>query len=101
MQLYWVRVGRVFWLDHASRCSDREVLWKSPGGSRFVELEGREIANLLSDADYWSSEWVEMGREGFGLGSSARATATAIRKQFDAATLEQFAVEWREIEGGK
>ena len=96
---YSVRVPRVFYGDHEGRCITREVVARSTSKGLTIELEGHEVANLLSDADYWATEWPELGQvEGFGLGSSARATAAAIRKQFDAATLEGFRIEWREIE---
>ena len=96
---YSVRVPRVFFEDHSSRCISRSVETRSTSKGLTVELEGREVADLLSDAEYWATEWPELGQvEGFGLGSSARATVKAIRKQFDAATLEQFSREWIEFE---
>lgn len=102
MARYWVQVTYSFWADHASRCMTRDyATFKYHGMIKQVELEGFEIANLLSDADYYASEWREMGRECIGLGRSARVQAERIRKQFRAYELEDFAVEWREIEGGK
>jgi hypothetical protein len=94
---YSVKVPRVFFVDHLSRCLSRDVVTRSTSRGVVVDLEGREVADLLSDADYWSTEWVDWDSPAaFGFGSSARATANAIRKQFDAATLEQFRNEWRE-----
>jgi hypothetical protein len=75
------------------------VVRRASGKGLLVDLEGREVADLLSDADYWSTEWVEYDSpSALGLGSSARATVKAIRKQFDAGTLEQFNREWTEFD---
>lgn len=101
MARYWVRVSKTFWLDHASRCVTREVEIKSIEGVRYVELEGFEVANLLSDADHWRTEWRAAGREWIGLGQAARFTCRIIRGQFDPEDLEQFRNEWIELEGGK
>lgn len=96
---YSVKVPRVFFGDHCSRCLSRDVVTRSTSKGLTVELEGREVADLLSDADYWSTEWVDYDSpSALGLGSSARATVNAIRKQFDAATLERFSQEWASFE---
>ena len=98
---YSVKVPRVFFEDHSSRCIGRDVVSRSTSRGIVVELEGREVADLLSDADYWSTEWVDYDSpSALGLGSSARATVKAIRKQFDEVTLEQFDVEWRSFDKG-
>ena len=98
---YSVKVPRVFFEDHSSRCIGRDVVSRSTSRGIVVELEGREVADLLSDADYWSTEWVDYDSpSALGLGSSARATVKAIRKQFDEVTLEQFCQEWRAFDKG-
>ena len=95
---YSVKVPRVFFEDHSSRCLSRSVETRSTSRG-VVDLEGREVADLLSDADYWSTEWVGYDSpSALGLGSSARATVKAIRRQFDAETLEQFNREWTEFD---
>jgi len=99
--LYSVKLPRAFFADHASRCITRDVVTRSTSKGIIVDLEAREVANLLNDADHWSTEWRELGQaEGFGLGSSARATAAAIRRQFDAETREEFRQEWHKFEKG-
>jgi hypothetical protein len=96
---YSVKVPRVFFEDHSSRCLSRSVETRSTSRGVVVDLEGREVADLLSDADYWSTEWVGYDSpSALGLGSSARATVKAIRRQFDAETLEQFNREWTEFD---
>ena len=96
--MYWVRQSRTFWRDHSSRCVSRSVAEKSSAGLLYVELEGFEVANLLSDADHWRTEWRAAGKEWIGLGQAARFTCRTIRGQFDPEELEGFAAEWREIE---
>jgi hypothetical protein len=92
---YAVKLPRVFFFDHESRCIGRDVETRSTSKGITAELEGREVADLLSDAEYWSTEWTEYDSpSALGLGSSARATAAAIRRQFDADTLAAFYVEW-------
>ena len=96
---YSVKVPRVFFEDHSSRCLSRSVETRSTSRGVVVDLEGREVADLLSDADYWSTEWIDYDSpSALGLGSSARATVKAIRRQFDAETLEQFNREWTEFD---
>jgi hypothetical protein len=93
--MHSVKVPRVFFFDHSSRCIGGDVVTRASGKGLLVELEGRQIADLLNDAEYWSTEWVEYDSPAaLGLGSSARATVKAIRRQFDAVTLDAFHVEW-------
>jgi hypothetical protein len=88
----------VFFVDHLSRCITRDVETRSTSKGITADLEGFEVAELLSDAGYWSTEWVQCGDPSLvGFGSSARATLTAIRRQFDASQLEQFHEEWRAV----
>ena len=99
--MYSLTVPRVFFFDHLSRCTTRDVVARSTSRGVVVELEGFEVVDLLSDADYWSTEWVGYDSpSALGLWSSARATVKAIRRQFDAETLEQFRNEWRAFEKG-
>jgi hypothetical protein len=49
-----------------------------------VRLHVEDALELISDADYYSTEWVHMGGVGSdfaGLGSSARATKAAVHRQ--------------------
>lgn len=70
-----------FYEDHAGRCD-----FGCPYPSRFtgrieVELTPEQVEDLYSDADYYSTDWIFMGREYVGLGRSAKATVEALRRQ--------------------
>lgn len=89
---YTISIPPVFWADHAYRCVERDVpTTKGKGGRIIVELTGDEIADLHSDADYYSYS-DDLDPECMGLVRSARATRKAIEEQVDIKPLRR---QWR------
>ena len=84
---YTISVPPVFWADHAARCVERDVqIAKGKSGRIVIELTGDEIADLHSDADYYSCP-DGLDPDCMGLVRSARATLKAIEQQVDIAPL--------------
>jgi len=82
-----VTIGYTFFDDH----ENRGLVTKSGDATEYilsrntkrntitVSLSRLDMEELLDDAEHYSTEWVYMGREFLGLGSSARATAKKVR----------------------
>jgi hypothetical protein len=76
-------VPRTFWDDHAERCDlwdleACEISYSSTGV--VVKLTAEQIRDLATDASYYVECGPDMGREYFGLISSARATLKRLAK---------------------
>ena len=76
-----VKVPKVFYIDHRERDLDAGTVIHETARHFTVEADLADLAEMLSDAEHYA--WLgtaELGQESFGLVSSARATAKAIRK---------------------
>jgi hypothetical protein len=79
-----LELPKAFYADHVSR--------DLPGGEEVsqtarkvtVLMSAEEVAELLSDAEHYTTEARHMGPEYFGLGRSAAATVRAINEQITA-----------------
>ena len=82
-----VTVPFTFWDDHLQReCVDDHYEAVRKGNRITVTLSDRDLADLLSDADYYADD-----PEFDALGKSARRTKNALIKQIG---LESLAVIW-------
>jgi len=78
-----IKVPARFYQDHTDRSNTPELLVdaviKDSGSYLFVELNDDQIANLLSDAEYYADgvDYPELR----GLQKSAKATVKAINTQ--------------------
>ncbi len=90
MTNYHLRLPGIFWRDHFDRCSDhpgkRTIIidkgWRAPT-QVIVELDDEALADLRSDADYYS-DGVDFAGERTAYQSlirSAKATLQAINRQ--------------------
>jgi hypothetical protein len=84
---FTLKVPTRFLDDHASRgCviysgeKDAYVIQKTKT-FYVVRLNEADAIDLLSDADYYSTEWSQMDRSFFGLGMSAKATKKSVYQQ--------------------
>lgn len=83
---YTFKIGQKFLDDHLHRALAEQSggydCIKSKTKTHYViELTLEDALDLVSDSDYYSTEWVEMGRDFFGLGMSAIATRKTMAKQ--------------------
>jgi len=77
-----IKIPSTFYFDHVNRdLSKGTVLKEYANGKVIVEMNDEEIADLLSDAEYYS-EGVDYA-EIKGLQSSAKATVRAINDQVE------------------
>lgn len=83
-----LRLPRTFYDDHVARDLPGGIVHNATKSHVHVTLDPLELAELLSDARHYASEWKFMGREFAGLGASARATVRVIEAEL-AATLEE------------
>ena len=95
---YRIDVPSNFWDDHADRCDSQAVVVKKLAKTIRLDITGAEIADLLSDADYYADFHGDDRQEHFGIVNSAQATGRHVRKQFTADQLAAFSVEFREQE---
>lgn len=70
-----------FYFDHADRDLPAGEVVKVTKRGVIVNLDHEAYQDLLSDANYYVEVGPDMGREYFGLVSSARATVRALLKQ--------------------
>ena len=84
---YELKIPQRFFDDHASRgCviysgeKDCYLIQKSKT-FYLVHLTEEDAIDLLSDADYYSTEWTQMDKSFFGVGMSAKATKKIVYEQ--------------------
>jgi len=76
-----VTIPARFWDDHRARDCNRAGIEVGRTTSRVtITLDEHGIAELVSDAQYYATEWRYMGRQFIGLGRSAAATLAALDK---------------------
>jgi hypothetical protein len=87
-----------FWDDHADRCGfeGRELQRLRQGSMVRLDISGDSIADLYSDADYYSSFTGDDYVDNRGIVQSARATLRHLRKRFSDRDLQAFTEMWRE-----
>jgi hypothetical protein len=82
--LYEIVVPRTFWQDHMQRCDDlgdlEENTISCTARGALVHVTMDQIRDLATDASYYVECGDDMGREYFGLISSARATLKRLAK---------------------
>jgi hypothetical protein len=84
---YKLKIAKRFFDDHASRgCviysgEKDEYLVEKSKTFYLVCLDEADAIDLLSDADYYSTEWRQMDKSFFGLGMSAKATKKVVYEQ--------------------
>lgn len=79
---YTITMGPAFYEDHISRECIEGRLIKQTKKAVTVEFDACGIADLLSDARYYSDCVSEMGPEMLGVQTSARAVVKKIRAQW-------------------
>lgn len=77
-----VKIPRRFYDDHTERELPAPGILKSTRTHYWIDALSPDLAELLEDAEFYSSDAIDAAAfpELFGLKSSARATAAAIRK---------------------
>jgi hypothetical protein len=88
---YTLKVSKTFFDDHQDRGlitssgegqkESAEYVIRSTKTHRLVCLSESDAIELLSDAEYYSTEWRYMGPEYFGLGRSAVSTMKTVATQ--------------------
>ena len=78
-----IRIPTRFFDDHQERELPTPEIYKSTARHYWISADDPEIPELLSDCDYYDSCQSGMDDYFFGLISSARATARAIRKAIE------------------
>ena len=77
-----IKIPSTFYFDHVNRDLSKGIIIKEyASGKVLVEMNDEEIADLLSDAEYYA-EGVDY-QELKGLQSSAKATVRAINDQVE------------------
>ena len=75
-----IRIPKKFWHDHDNRDLDTPVVLRETKAHFFIAGDDPANSELLSDAEFYAAPWGPDDFEGaFGLKSSARATARALR----------------------
>ena len=84
---FTLNIPKRFFEDHEDRglmftSGERSAYILKETKTQFVVLLSEGDANeLLNDADHYSTEWVYMGQDFFGLGMSAKATKKTVYNQ--------------------
>ena len=84
---FTLNIPKRFFEDHAERdlvnsSGERSAYILKETKTRYVVwLSEADAEELLSDADHYSTEWVYMDRDFFGLGMSAKATKKTVYEQ--------------------
>jgi len=87
IETFTLNIPKRFFEDHEARdlvneSGERETYIIKETKKRFiVQLSTADAEELLSDADYYSTEWVYMDSDFFGLGMSAKATKKTVYEQ--------------------
>lgn len=75
------KVPPTFYEDHVSRDLAGGRVVKRTARAVTVDLDAEEYADLLDDAEHYSTAVRDMGREYAGLQASARATVRALQEK--------------------
>ena len=85
---YTFKIGQKFLDDHlyrdlAEQSGGYDCIKSKTKTHYTIELTLEDALDLVSDSDYYSTEWRQMGfgRDFFGLGMSAMATRKTMAKQ--------------------